>query len=361
METLIYAGLWLIAVVLFLLDIMRWRSYTDLPLLDVESVGRMLWTLLPFMALFVVNNYVLIPRLLKRGRYSAYLAWALCSIALIWLWQYFEFSTMMRHACGPARPGHRGGDHPGPHPLLPLPLFLGCIYDFLIVGVNLAISLLFQQFADRLAHESLMKENAENQLTYLKAQINPHFYMNMLNNIHGMIEIDAEKAQDMVIEMSGLMRHLLYEGSRAEVELGAEADFIRDYLSLMRVRYPEDKVEICADLPSAVSVAGVRIPPLLFLVFIENAFKHGVSYTECSFVSVSLTAGDGHVTFRCMNSVHTAPCVAGSGHEGIGLDNVRRRLDILYGAAYTLETVRTDSAYTVILTFPYETQDVDNR
>lgn len=356
-ETLIYAGLWFIAIVLFLLDIMRGRSYTNMPLLDWGALGRLTIFLLPFLTLFALNNYLLIPKLLKKGKYTKYFFFTLCVIGLIWLWQTIEFYNFL------AFKGEQGyvkpRMHPGPHPLMPLPLFLDVIYDLLIVGVNLAISLLFQQFADKLTHESLMKENAENQLAYLKAQINPHFYMNMLNNIHGMIEIDALKAQNMVIEMSRLMRYMLYDSSRAEIALSAEIGFIKDYLALMRVRFPEDSVNISVKLPDNNDIRGIYMPPLLFLVFLENAFKHGVSYSYDSFILVNLYREDNKIIFQCMNSFHKGK--DSEKHVGIGLKNVKRRLDIIYGNRYNLNIDKTDSAYTVTLTLPcHEIENIDN-
>lgn len=356
-ETLIYAGLWLIAIVLFLLDIMRARSYTNMPLLDLTSMARLSLLLLPLLSLFAVNNYLLIPKFLKKGLYARYFIAALCLVCLIWIWQKLQFQNIFGLKW---MPDHNGAPpHPGPRPIMPLPLFLDLIYDLLIVGVNLAISLLFQLFSDRLAHESLMKENAENQLVYLKAQINPHFYMNMLNNIHGMIEIDSEKAQDMVIEMSRLMRYMLYESSRPEIELSAEIGFINDYLALMRVRYPEDSVSINAHFPDAPTTRGILIPPLLFLVFLENAFKHGISYSSGSFVAVNMTIEDGKLIFRCLNSAHSD--YGGDRRDGIGLDNVKRRLNIIYGNDYTLEIEKSDSTYSAILILPtHETKDSDH-
>lgn len=357
LEALIYSGLWLIAIILFLLDLMRVRSYTALPLLDMNAIGHLTLILLPFIALFAINNYLLIPKLQKRGDYTKYLLWTLCSIIVIWIWQQFQFLNFSVFEHEPDFQDRT--PHPGPHPLLPLPVFLDLIYDFLIVGLNLAISLIFQQVAVKFQHESLMKENAENQLTYLKAQINPHFYMNMLNNIHGMIEIDSEKAQEMVIGMSSLMRYMLYDSSNTEIELSAEIKFIRDYLSMMRERYPEAMVQIYSDLPEAKDVSGIRIPPLLFLVFLENAFKHGISYSSDSFVSVSLSLESGRIVFKCMNSLHKKTDT--ESHEGIGLGNVKRRLDIIFGNQYTLDIDRTNSVYTVVLTCPpYEVENVDN-
>lgn len=356
LENFIYYGFWFIAIILSLLEIMQARTYTDLPLLDAAVVIKFLLGLLPFMLLFAINNYLLIPILLKRGHYGKYFACAICSIAVIWIWQQFQFFNLSNFA--PKPNAHGFPPHPGPRPLLPLPIFLDLIYDILIVGTNLAVSLIFQQFADRLKHESLMKENAENQLIYLKAQINPHFYMNMLNNIHGMIDINPEKAQEMVIEMSSLMRYMLYDSSRPETALSSEIKFIEDYLAIMRVRYPEDIVSIYAQLPDAKEMANIKVPPLIFLVFLENAFKHGISYTSDSFVSVSLSIDNDLILFRCMNSIHKDN--ADKDHEGIGLENVKRRLKIIYEKDYNLDINNTQSVYTVTLTLPpYETKDID--
>ncbi|MCM1483407.1 MAG: sensor histidine kinase [Muribaculaceae bacterium] len=356
LEALIYACLWMLALTMMLLDVIRERSYTSLPLLDMQAVCKVMIGIVPFMALFAINNFWLIPRYLKSGRYGIYFLSVVVLVAVIWIWQSFIFIEVAESS------GHsvyHGPPHNGPHPLLPLPLFLNVIYDLLIVGVNLAISLMFQHFDDRLEQERLMKENAENRLSYLKAQINPHFYMNMLNNIHGMIEIDPVKAQDMVIDMSGLMRYMLYDSSRPEIELSAEVGFIRNYLALMRERYPEDAVAISLQLPPAEATAGINVPPLLFLVFIENAFKHGISYSGGAFVSVSLTVGGGMIEFCCMNSVNT-PDTPGTGH-GIGLDNVKKRMDIIYEDRYRLDIEPGQEVYSVNLTLPYETKDADNR
>ncbi len=356
LETIIYAGLWTLAVLLFLLDIIRARSYTELPLIDGESLIKLAAKLLPFLALFVLNNYLLIPRLLKRGFYVSFLFAVVLSVAVVWLWQRFQFYGFI--ATEGAHEFERP-PHPGPQPLIPLPLFLDVIYDLLIVGVNIAISLIFQHFQDRLEQGVLMKKNAENQLTYLKAQVNPHFYMNMLNNIHGMIEINPAKAQDMVIEMSRLMRYMLYESSRPMIELTAEVGFIRDYLGLMRERYHEDAVSISADLPDSSVTAGIKVPPLLFIVFIENAFKHGVSYSGDSYVSINLRVDDGKVVFNCLNSIHAATSDSNKEHrEGIGLENVKQRMDIIFGDRYSLDITSGPVTYTVNLTLPYE--NVDN-
>ncbi len=350
-ETLIYVGLWLLAAVLLMLDVMRERSYTNLPLMDVSAAIRVVLNMLPFLVLFAINNYLLIRKSLKSGKYGRYFICAVLLVGAVWIWQRCQFYGIIVHL---GLPEHPKPPHNVPQPLIPLPLFLDLIYDLLIVGVNLAISLIFQHFDDRLEQERLMKQNAENQLTYLKAQINPHFYMNMLNNIHGMIEINPDKAQDMVIEMSGLMRYMLYESSRPKIELTAEIGFIKNYFDLMRERYPEDAVIISSVLPDKNETNGIYVAPLLFLVFIENAFKHGISYNQRSFISVKMELRDGNILFDCSNSLH--PAAKAKKGEGIGLENVKQRMDIIYGNRYSLATDASENVYTVNLKLPYETE-----
>lgn len=350
-ETGIYIGLWVLVAGLYLLDVVRERSYTTMPLIDGVVLRQAAVCLLPYLTLFLINNLVLIPRLLFRDRYVIYLCSAVCAVLAVWFLQneLFRFYEELRHVqFDHPRPHH--GLHHGPHPLLPMPMMLSLVYDMLIVGANLAIALIFQRMEALIEQQRLQKANAEERLAYLKAQINPHFYMNMLNNIHGMIDIDTEKAQDMVIAMSKLMRYMLYDSSRPHIDLSEEIAFLRNYLDLMRQRYPSDKVRISADLPPDRDISGVMVAPLLFLVFIENAFKHGISYREESFVAVRIAVDGESVSFTCLNSRHQGRR-SGEPH-GIGLHNVESRLNLIYGNRYHLETVSDGPVYRVNLTIP---------
>ena len=351
-ETFVYVCLWLGAIGLYLLDIMRTRAQLSEPLVDGAVVSRIAGTLLPFFVLFIVNNYLLIPRYLLRNRIKVYFSVTVLAVIILWVWQYYDF---IAHVKPLPRPLH----HPDVHPLLPLPLFLDFTYALLVIGANMAVALMFQRFDDKLERESLMKSNAESRLAYLKAQINPHFYMNMLNNIHGMIGINPERAQSMVIDMSNLMRYTLYDSSRPRIPLTDEVAFLRNYLHLMRQRYPENRVAINITFPADAEMRGITLPPLLFLVFIENAFKHGVSYRETSFIDVKLEVGAGQLTFSCENSDHSVP---DSGREGIGLYNISQRLHLLYGNRASLKISKTDRKYSVSLTIPTddEAANTDN-
>ncbi len=352
-ETIVYIITWTVVVALLVLDALRSRNFSWNTPLDWEVVVHRGIQLIYLVVLFLINNCLLIPRLLLRNKYTQYFILTIIVLMCVWGCQYMQFIyEVSRHSHGPHMP-------PRFTPLIALPVFIDLICDMLIVVLNLATALLFQRYADRLEHERLLKSNAENSLNYLKAQINPHFYMNMLNNIHGMIEINPAKAQDMVLDMSKLMRYMLYDSSKNMIALSEELAFIRNYLSIMRQRFPESKVRIIAELPDDNAVAGIRIAPLVYLVYIENAFKHGVSYREDSFVSVKVETVDDKIVFSCINSIHSE---SDNRRSGIGLSNAAERLRLIYGNNYNLDVDKTDMVFSVILTLPeYENKDIDHR
>lgn len=221
----------------------------------------------------------------------------------------------------------------------------------LMFGANLGIKNYFKSRNDHKKLLALEKENLEQQLEYLKYQINPHFFMNTLNNIHALVDIDPEKAKDTILELSKMMRFILYEGDKKGVPLSREFDFIRNYITLMKLRYT-DKVSIVIDLPA--EVPDKQIPPLMLITFIENAFKHGISYQHESFVDVRVTLSDpsapaSRLSFTCRNSKADKP---NEEKGGVGLKNVKQRLNLLYDNNYTLNIKDETAVYNVELTIP---------
>lgn len=358
-ETVVYIVLWIIVAGLFLLGSMRKRAQLSVPLIDMSVMTSILRTIFPLFILFLVNNNILIPRLLLKNRWKMYFSATAIAVVILWIYQYFDFIYLINSMPPDVHPA----PHPILKPLLPMPVLLDFTYALLVVGGNLAIALMFQRFDDKLEKESLMKSNAENQLAYLKAQINPHFYMNMLNNIHGMIDVDTAKAQKMLIDMSHLMRYMLYDSSKPLISLADEIDFLDKYLNLMRLRYPADKVAVTSEFPPGDLTCNISLPPLLFLVFIENAFKHGISYRESSYISVSIGVSSGRLRFECINSTHqNRMAKPDSISSGIGLKNIRQRLQLLYGDKMYLTIKEDRAAYIVNLTLPVnDTENSDNR
>ena len=215
-------------------------------------------------------------------------------------------------------------------------------------GMNLGVKYYFRHLEEKQRDRERERERIRQQLAYLQYQVNPHFLMNTLNNIHALVDIDPEKAQNAIVELSRLLRYTLYEGDHQSVPLAREVDFLGHYIALMRIRYPEP-MDIRFDAPSPLP--SVTVPPLLYATFVENAFKHGVSYQRPSFVHVSFGIEDHRLLFSCVNSRH--PVAADAAKEGgLGLRNVRQRLDLLFPDNYTLDITESPSTYSVSLTIP---------
>ena len=232
------------------------------------------------------------------------------------------------------------------------PVFIGqhdilaFVVLILMFGANLGIKYYFRSRNDQKRLEELERQNLEQQLEYLRYQINPHFFMNTLNNIHALVDIDPAKAQETIVELSKMMRFVLYEGDKRGVSLVRELEFIRTYLKLMQLRYT-DQVKITQDLPA--EVPDKNIPPLLLITFVENAFKHGVSYQQDSFIELKAAVENDRLIFSCRNSKAVTP---NEEKGGVGLTNVRKRLDLLFNEDYSLDIQDEADTYTVKLNIP---------
>lgn len=218
----------------------------------------------------------------------------------------------------------------------------------LLMGMNLGVKLYFRSQEATKAITQIEKHALERQLQYLKYQVNPHFFMNTLNNIHALVDIDPERAKTSIVELSKLMRYVLYEGNNKLTSLSREVQFLRNYVQLMSMRYTGN-VSICLDVPEVLPDS--MLPPLLLVIFVENAFKHGISYRTKSFVEINLQPHGDRLLFSCRNS---RPEIKHDENMkgGVGLSNVRRRLDLLFPGNYTLDIKEQEDTYTVYLDIP---------
>ena len=189
--------------------------------------------------------------------------------------------------------------------------------------------------------KELEKQRSEAELQNLKNQLNPHFLFNTLNNIYSLIAINGEQAQTAVHELSRLLRYMLYDSSREFVPLEKDMDFIRNYVELMRIRMPahvELKTEIQVEQPDTL------IAPLLLISLVENAFKHGVSNNKPSFIHIEIIADKNKISCLIKNSFFPKDEQDKSG-SGIGLVNLKKRLDLLYPDNYELTCKQTDEMF----------------
>lgn len=227
-----------------------------------------------------------------------------------------------------------------------------CIILVLLLGMNLGVKYYFKSQRDHQLMKQLEHDHLAQQLEYLKYQINPHFFMNTLNNIHALVDINPEQAKRSIVILSKMMRYLLYESNHEMIPLSKEISFINNYISLMRMRYTE-KVQVNTDLPDSPSATASdgEIPPLLLITFVENAFKHGVSYQHDTRIDISARTEDGRLLFCCSNTKKEEGGMLKE-EGGVGLKNVRRRLDIIYQDQYSLQTEEDDQLYSVRLSLP---------
>ena len=205
-----------------------------------------------------------------------------------------------------------------------------CLNFAIFAGGSTALALARKWFtADQKLQES-EAARAKAELYNLRSQINPHFLLNTLNNIYALTAIDQERAQDAIQQLSKMLRHMLYDNQESSVALSDELQFLENYISLMKIRL---SANVDVTFTHNVDVPGVRIAPLIFISLIENAFKHGISPTEQSFVHIEINATDHEINCRIENSNHPKSNQDRSGH-GIGLNQVQRRLDLAYPNHY---------------------------
>jgi LytS/YehU family sensor histidine kinase len=225
-------------------------------------------------------------------------------------------------------------------------VFILLFMEIMVILLAVGIRSVMRSNDARMQLEEERRKSAEAELVWLKHQLNPHFLFNTLNNISSLTQIDPDKAQESIGQLSDLLRYALYDSEADKVPLASEMEFMSNYVDLMALRCNE-LTTVTKDFQ--VPQGSVEVAPLLFISLVENAFKHGVNARYPSFVSVGMSYADGVVTFRCANSLFEKQ---GNDHigSGIGLENMKRRLELLYPGKYTYEQKTDGDTYTVMVT-----------
>ena len=300
--------------------------------------------LFPYVVIFVVNNYLLAPRYLFQRRYIIYLTIVAVMLTAIFypIDYYYDRLQLVPYYAKDMYIIH------GRASFTDLAWYWNVLLGLFMLGANGCIKLMFQSIRDEQKIIELERNSLRAEMDYLKYQINPHFFMNTLNNIHALVDIDPEAAKSTVIELSKMMRYVLYDSENAHTNLLQEVQFMENYIALMRIRYMSD-VDVRFDVQNPLPM-DAKVPPLLMIVFVENAFKHGVSYDQPSYVHIELSCKDGLVHCEVHNSRHKGLQVE---KGGIGLENVRKRLELLFGKGYKLKIDESnESEYKVKLSIP---------
>lgn len=237
--------------------------------------------------------------------------------------------------------------HPEDFSMARLMAFLLRDIVILVLTISLAVALRMSDKWRRLdrKQQALMVTQREEELKSLKSQLNPHFLFNTLNNIYALIAISPEKAQQAIHDLSSLLRYVLYENNET-VKLSQELLFIDNYIKLMKLRLGEGiPIEVTLD---AGDSADRMIAPLLFISLVENAFKHGNTGDRSHPIIIYIKCIDGVI--HCHISNHYMPGNRSTDTSGIGITNLRRRLDLIYNERAHMETTATPDTYTINLT-----------
>lgn len=280
--------------------------------------------------IFYLNSQRLVPRLLLQGQTSQYILSVLGMIITVLILVGcieigFDLATKMHlafHPDGKGEPKVYGWVQPA--------LFT----NLLVLGISTSIAMLQKWQADANLRTALEQARTTSELSFLKAQINPHFFFNTLNNIYALTLIDTETAREAIHRLSRMMRYVLYETQSGTTLLSKELSFVSDYIQLMQLRLT-DKVSVTFNTPSPLH--DQPIAPMLLLPFVENAFKHGVSAMHPSRIHITIEQEPNTLLLDVHNTVFVEKAPSLETGNGIGLTNTRRRLDLLYPDQYDLQ------------------------
>ena len=295
------------------------------PALSWGALTVSAYWLMPMVIVYLVNFYVLVPLFYFRRR----LWWFICLNILLVLACNYRFLTT---------------------DILTMPDYYQTGYSSFMM-ISLLINVMAIAFALSIRYMMRQQERkqkeVEAELAWLKNQINPHFLFNTLNNISSLAQIDADETQEAIMQLSDLLRYAMYETNKPKVRLDGEVEFMRNYIDLMKLRCNE-MTEVNAQF--IMHNAQLEVAPLLFISLIENAFKHGMNSNAPAMIDIRLEQQDDTLIFLCDNTNNPKPTKDRSG-SGIGLENTRRRLDLLYPGRYTWEqTITPENIYHVKIT-----------
>ena len=345
-ETIVYTIVW---ILLFLSPLVSLFTNTETnhdPSWVKRSLMDAYGSILVFFIVFLIHNHLLAPIIVKHKRITLYIV---CCIALVTV---FQLSQCARKPDGRPMTTLNMSETPppppppnGPPPIDKRHLSLFFIVT-LMIGANLGMKYYFMNEEEKKHLAKLKEQSLKQELDYLRYQINPHFIMNTLNNIHALVDIDPEQAKDSIVDMSRMMRYMLYDSDKQYVTLPNVVTFLNKYLNLMKLRYT-DQVKLNLNVPDSPS-EDIVVAPLVFIPFVENAFKHGVSYNKPSEIDISIEKKDDRLVFHSSNTKSNVK------HEfgGVGLNNVTKRLELIYGNDYTLDIKDEDDTYSVTLDLP---------
>ncbi|MBD1362588.1 histidine kinase [Mucilaginibacter sp. ZT4R22] len=325
----------IIGLLLFVLGSKRLNDYSGL-----ARYGRMMSVYLGFLAMFYINMYVLIPKFFFKAKYVLYL---LLLIVMVITGLGFISLVMNKFFGDPVVAANNKDD---------MGFYSGTLVSAAIILVTTSMKLFVRWIKDHKRMTELKNLTLSMELNELKNQINPHFLFNMLNNVKALIRIDPEKATMVIMKLSEFLRYQLYENGDQKTSLKSELDFLSNLAELENIR--RDKLTITIEVaihPERLKT--IFLPPNLFTTFLENAIKYSVDIAEKpEYIRLDISVSAENLNFRCVNSRAADIWKGDRQNSGLGLPNIKRRLELLYQENFRLKTSSTNEAYFVDLTIP---------
>lgn len=322
----------------FSFNVVRWGSYFDDYWYSLKS------NLVEFplhIIIVYLNIYFLIPKFILTKKYKRYIFLLLLSLGILYVVRTGLNYLLVTKNIWPEAEGFQQAftfNHI-------VAVVLGELY---VVALASAIKLTVDWVYEKTRFEKLKKVQLRTELNFLKSQIQPHFFFNTLNNLYALTLEKSDTAPSVVLKLSDIMQYVLYDVKEPLIRLFDEINYIQNYLDLERLRYG-DKIN------STIEIAGnidtLKVPPLLFLPFIENCFKHGTKNNPNIDVAINFEITENkYLIFKVENSLNKN--VNFKTTHGIGIQNVKRRLELLYDSDFELQTIINEQKYCVQLKIP---------
>lgn len=305
--------------------IILWTIWIAFPFVTNSSSERMMQfhlAMIPVsltnIPLFMINSEWLIPQIFRKRGIGIYL---FCLFLLILTFAVIQL--VMKELLVPPELLRHHWD-----------IFWAVIPVLFVTGISTGYGFIYYQLQQNKAVQEAKQEQLKSELSFLRSQISPHFIFNILNSIVYLIRAKSSLAEPVTIRLSELMRYMLYESSDAQVPLDKEIEYLNNYIELQRIRFGED-VDIQLGIDG--NIHGQSIEPMLLIPFVENAFKHGVGLIDKPVIHISLQIEDSDLDFMVRNKISGDRPDIKDPDSGIGLKNVKRRLELLYPGFHNLE------------------------
>lgn len=330
-ETIIHISFWLCFLLIPFV-------FSPTPYNDFAFILKLLINTTFLAIFFYANSLILIPRLLGTKKIFPYI------LTIILITAFFVgIQLIIEYIMNPEMYER--------HWFVDKKITDGIFASLIVFTISSGMKITNEWFVNERRRKEIEREKIASELALLKSQVNPHFLFNTLNNIRSLVRKNSVYTETAILKLSQLMRYMIHEANEEKVALVKEIDYIKDYIDLQKLRLSE-KVVIEFELIG--NPEGKMIEPMLLIPFVENAFKHGLSYRDDSYVYIKLEVNDGKLSFTTRNRFNPSKEVNVTECSGFGLSNIRRRLTFLYPDDHQLQVEQDDNEFRVFLTLKWK-------